>query len=164
MALDIIIICLLVLLGIFLLILEIFFLPGITVAGIGALLFWAGAVYYAFSQLGATAGFWTLGLSVVAGSAGIYWFIRSKSIDRMALKTDIDSVVPTSIDDRVAAGDRGITISRLNPMGTVLINETEMEAKTWDEFIDENTPVIVEKVNKTNIVVRKLTKAEKDNN
>ena len=49
---DILIIILLVLIGVVLIILEIFFLPGITVAGFSSLIFFGGGIYYAFVILG----------------------------------------------------------------------------------------------------------------
>ncbi|MCP9611153.1 NfeD family protein [Coprobacter tertius] len=155
---DIFIITLLILTAIFLVVLEVFFLPGITIAGIGSLLFFGGAIYYAFSNMGETAGYVTIIVSIVGCITGLIWFMRSKSLDRMALKTDIDSKVPTEIDDTVHVGDEGIALSRLNPMGTVLIGEKRIEGKTRDEFIDEGTPIIVERVEHTNVIVRKKIK------
>ena len=90
---DILIIILLVLIGVVLIILEIFFLPGITVAGFSSLIFFGGGIYYAFVNLGTTAGYVTIAASVVACVVGIIWFMRSKSLDRISLKTDIDSVI-----------------------------------------------------------------------
>lgn len=48
---DIFIIALLIFIGLVMVILEVFFLPGITIAGISAVLFFVGAVFYAFMQL-----------------------------------------------------------------------------------------------------------------
>ena len=59
-AIDIIIICILLLLAVALVILELFFLPGLSVAGLAAVLFYGGALYYAFAHLGITAGIATL--------------------------------------------------------------------------------------------------------
>lgn len=51
MGMDIFIIALLIFIGLVMVILEVFFLPGITIAGISAVLFFVGAVFYAFMQL-----------------------------------------------------------------------------------------------------------------
>lgn len=155
MGMDIFIIVLLILIGLFMVILEIFFLPGITIAGISAVLFFIGAVFYAFMQLGEMAGYITIAVSVVATIVGIIVFMRSRSLDRMALKTSIDSVAPTLVSDQIKAGDEGVTLSRLNPMGSVLVNGITVEARTREEFIDEETPVIIEKADRTTVIVRK---------
>ena len=152
---DILIIILLVLIGVVLIILEIFFLPGITVAGFSSLIFFGGGIYYAFVNLGTTAGYVTIAASVVACVVGIIWFMRSKSLDRISLKTDIDSVIPTQVNDSIKVGDEGIALSRLNPMGTVLIGTVQVEGKTREDFIDEGSYVIVERVERTSVIVRK---------
>ena len=152
---DILIIILLVLIGVVLIILEIFFLPGITVAGFSSLIFFGGGIYYAFVNLGTTAGYVTIVASVVACVVGIIWFMRSKCLDRISLKTDIDSVIPTQVNDSIKVGDEGIALSRLNPMGTVLIGTVQVEGKTREDFIDEGSSVIVERVERTSVIVRK---------
>ena len=152
---DILIIILLVLIGVVLIILEIFFLPGITVAGFSSLIFFGGGIYYAFVNLGTTAGYVTIVASVVACVVGIIWFMRSKSLDRISLKTDIDSVIPTQVNDSIKVGDEGIALSRLNPMGTVLIGTVQVEGKTREDFIDVGSSVIVERVERTSVIVRK---------
>lgn len=151
---DILIIGTLLVVGIFLIILEIFFLPGITIAGIASILFLAGAIYYAFAELGSTEGIVVLTVSAIAVITAIIWFMRSKTLTKMSLHTEIDSVAPTLVDTRIKAGDTGITLSRLNPMGQILIGNEKIEAKSLDGFIDENQPVVVEKVENTNVIVR----------
>ena len=155
MGMDIFIIALLIFIGLVMVILEVFFLPGITIAGISAVLFFAGAVFYAFMQLGEFAGYITIAVSVIVTIVGIVIFIRSRSLDRMALKTTIDSVAPTLVSDQIKVGDEGVTLSRLNPMGSVLINDVTVEARTREDFIDEDTPVVVEKVDRTTVIVQK---------
>lgn len=151
---DILIIGTLLVVGIFLIILEIFFLPGITIAGIASILFLAGAIYYAFAELGSTEGFVVLAVSVMAVITAIIWFMRSKTLTKMSLHTEIDSVAPTLIDSHIKVGDTGVTLSRLNPMGQIIIGNEKIEAKSLDGFIDENQPVVVEKVENTNVIVR----------
>lgn len=151
---DIIIISILAALGLFLLILELFFLPGTTLAGICSLLFYGGAIYYGFVQFGTTGGYITILVSVLFSVAGIWWFMRSKQLDKVSLKTNIESVVSTSVNKDIQPGDEGRTLSRLNPMGTVILRGESVEAKALEDFIDEDTPVVVEQVNKTSVVVR----------
>ena len=155
MGIDIFIIAVLIFIGLVMAILEIFFLPGITIAGVSAVLFFVGAIFYAFTQLGEFAGYLTIAVSVLVTIGGIILFIRSRSLDRIALKTSIDSVAPTLISDQIKVGDEGITLSRLNPMGSVLINNISVEARTREDFIDEDVPVVVEKVDRTTIIVQK---------
>ncbi len=151
---DILIIGTLLVIGIFLIILEIFFLPGITIAGIASVLFLAGAVYYAFAELGVAECLMVLAVAIIASIVVIVWFMRSKTLNRMSLHTEIDSVAPTLVDARVKEGDTGVTLSRLNPMGQVLIGDEKIEAKSLDGFIDEGQPIHVVKVENTSVIVR----------
>ena len=40
-------------------------------------------------------------------------------------------------------------------MGSVLINNITVEARTREDFIDEDTQVVVEKVDRTTVIVQK---------
>ena len=63
---DILIIIGLIIAGIILFLIELFVIPGISLAGIGAFFCLIYANYFAFSNLGNTAGFITLAASAVA--------------------------------------------------------------------------------------------------
>ena len=63
MVLDIFIISMLSVLGIILLIAEVFIIPGFGIAGISGALFFGGSVWYAYEQIGTTAGNITLLIS-----------------------------------------------------------------------------------------------------
>lgn len=65
---------------------ELFVIPGISLAGISALACILYANYYAFANLGMAGGFITLGISAVACIGSLIWFMRSKMLDKLALK------------------------------------------------------------------------------
>ena len=154
---DIFVLTLLLVVGILLLIMEIFLLPGISVAGIAGVIFIGGAVAYAYAAMGVFAGNLTLALSVVGLIAGIWLFIRSKMLEKMSLTTDIDFKIEPLKDIEINEGDEAITISRLAPMGKVKIKGYTIEAKSLNnDFIDEGEKVEVVKVQSTNVIVRKV--------
>jgi membrane-bound ClpP family serine protease len=72
--------------------------------------------------------------------------MRSKTLDRLALKKNIDSTVDKSNAEGVAVGDRGIAITRLAQIGTAEIKGSQMEVKSEDGFIDEKTPIVVTRI------------------
>ena len=156
MVFETFIIALLMVIAIALLLLEIFMLPGITVAGIGGLLFAAGGLIYAYS-VSTCVGHVTLGASLVAFAAAFAWLMRSKSFSRVALNTDIDSRLTSSRELGIVPGDEGVTLSRLAPIGKALIKGQTVEAKALDELIDEGTPVVVMQVEGYNVVVQRKT-------
>lgn len=153
MILDSIIILVLIAIAIFLLILELFFIPGLSVAAFFSLLFYGGAIYYAFAHLGTVAGIFTIAAIIILSTFVIWYFMRSRTLDRMSLHTNIDATAPTQIDSKLCVGDIGITLSRLNPMGRVLIGNITAEARSID-FIEEGTNVEIIKIERTTIIVQ----------
>ena len=148
---EITIIVFLMLVAIVLILLEIFLLPGITIAGVGGFLFAASGVIYAYT-VGETAGHITLFLSL---TASFVWLLRARSFNKVALKTDVDSKLTSSRDLGIEPGDEGITLSRLAPIGKARIKGITVEAKSMDELIDENTPVEVLRVDGYNVLVKR---------
>lgn len=151
---DILIIAVLILVGLLLVIIELFLLPGVTIAGISALLFFGGAVYYAFG-ISSAAGIISAMISVVVCIVGVLAFMRSRVMNKISLDASINSVVPTSVPQDIAPGDKGVTLSRLNPMGRVMVNGHELEGRAREAFLDENTAIEVERVENTVVIVKK---------
>ena len=154
MIFETLIIAFLMVVAIVLILLEIFMLPGITVAGVGGFIFAAGGLIYAYS-VDTLAGNMTLAVSLLVFAATSVWLLRSKSFSRVALKTDVDSRLVSSRDLGIIPGDEGLTLSRLAPIGKARINGIMVEAKSMDELIDENTPVEVVRVDSNNIIVKR---------
>ena len=71
----------LILLGIVFLIVEIFLIPGISLAGIASVLCFIAGISMAYLQLGAATGTWILGISAVVTGIVLYWFFRSKTLE-----------------------------------------------------------------------------------
>ena len=156
MTFDIIIVTLVIILGIVFLLAEIFLLPGLTVSGIAGFIFLVGGIVYAYMYMGTVPGNIALVTSVFLILGSILYFIKSKSLRRISLTTNIDSKVDTSDLLKINVGDVGTTQSRLNPIGKVYINDLTVEAKSMDgEMIDEETEVRVVKVDWSNIIVAK---------
>ncbi len=156
MILDIIIILVLALVGIGLLILEIFFIPGIGIAGIGGIAMLAGAVWFAYEQIGTITGNVTLITSLIVLILSIYWFIKGKMINNLSLHKDIDSTAPNNIKSDIKIGQEGITISQIKPMGQILIDGNVIEAKSENGFIEVNKKVEVEKIYSTYVIISEI--------
>lgn len=146
----------LLVLAIFFLIVEIFLIPGISIAGLGSLLCFIAGIAMAYIKLGTVAGTWTLGTTLVVTSAVTYWFYRSKTLDRMALNTQIDSKTEPFQGLDVQVGDTGITVSRLAPIGRILINGKTIEGRSENEMIEPDAQIVVVEVGSYNVLVRRL--------
>ena len=56
----------------------------------------------------------------------------------------------------IAEGDTGVAVSRLNPIGKVLVNDILAEGKSFDgEFIEEDSAIVVIKVDSYNVLVKR---------
>ncbi len=157
---DISIVLVLLLIGVVFFLIELFFLPGISIAGIAGFVFIAGAIFYAYSFISPSAGHITLAGSLVLIGVSVWLFMRSKMLDRMSLKTDIDGKIEPLKDLEIQVGDKGKASSRLAPMGQVKINGHIVEAKTNDDFIDQGEEIVVLEVFKTNILVERYNTSE----
>lgn len=153
MVLDIVIIVFLMVVAILLILAEVFLLPGITLAGVGGFIFAIGGVVFAYT-VGLWVGHLTLAISLVAFCVTFAWLLRSRSFSKLELKTDIDSKLTSSRDLGIQPGDEGITLSRLAPIGKARIKDVTVEAKALDELIDENTPIVVTRIDSYNVTVR----------
>ncbi|MDD3788372.1 MAG: NfeD family protein [Petrimonas sp.] len=155
MSFDLIIVSVVILLGIIFLLLEIFLLPGVGIAGIAGLLFVLGGIVYAYLYIGPTAGNILLVATALLIGGGFVALLKSKSLEKIGLKAEIKDSVDNSDLQKIAVGDTGSAVSRLNPMGKVMVNGIMFEAKSLDgEMIDEDSEIEVVKINTSNIIVK----------
>ncbi|RXQ96801.1 hypothetical protein EO244_03985 [Ancylomarina salipaludis] len=153
---TIFIIILLIVFGVVLLLLEFFVLPGITIAGIGAIVMMLGGIYLSYHHYGSTIGHLTVLGAVVFSLLTLWLALKSGTWNKIMLKTEIDSTVEKLDDNLVQVGDKGICLSRLAPMGQVRINNHIVEAKSTGSYVDEKTPVEVIKIVDKIIVVKPI--------
>lgn len=143
---DILIIIVLIVIAIILLLVELFLIPGISIAGIlasGCILY---ANYYAFTYIGNLGGFITLAVSILTGIGSLVLFMHSKTLDKLALKKNIDSKIDRSAEAEVKVGDTGIASTRLALIGYAEINGQTVEVKSAGDFIDQKSPIHVVRI------------------
>ena len=149
----------LILLGIILFLIEFLLVPGITIAGIGGGILMVGGVIMAYHFHGTAAGNYTLIGTAVVSFITVYFVLKSKTWNRIMLKTTIDGKVNVVEKEmpNVKVGDIGETVTRMNPMGKVLVNGEYFEGKSEDSFIDQHTQIEVTKVLSNKIIVKLKT-------
>jgi membrane-bound ClpP family serine protease len=147
-------VALLLVFGVALVVAEIFLIPGMGFAGIFGFLSLAASVTMAYVYISPLAGHITLCAAIVIAAICIVVFLRGKTLEKMALKTDIAGKVDLLSGLDVKVGDVVNTCSRLAPMGKVRIGSTEEEAKSMDEFIDPEKPVSIEKIEGNIVLVK----------
>jgi len=150
-------IILLVLLGIVLLLLEFLVVPGVTVAGIGGMVALIVAVVLSYSTHGASVGNYVVLGTLFTMMLVLYIAFKTGTWKKVMLNNSVISRVEYGLsEDIVKVGDTGETITRLNPIGKVMINEQVYEGKSVGGFINEHTKVEVIKVQRNNIIVKQL--------
>jgi membrane-bound ClpP family serine protease len=93
--------------------------------------------------------------AVILMGVSIWIFLKLKILEKMSLKTEIDGKNDPLAGFVLNEGDEGVTVSRLAPMGKVRINGQVAEAKSADDFIDEDTEIVIVKVLRTNLLVKR---------
>lgn len=80
----------------------------------------------------------------------------SKTLDKIALKKNITSKVDRSAEEKVKVGDIGVTTTRLALIGYAEINGDIVEVKSSDGFLNEKTPIIVDRIADGVLLVERL--------
>lgn len=153
---ELLVVGLLVLVSVVFLLMEIFLLPGFSVCGVVSVVFGGVAVWYAFSKVSVTAGLVTTIIWLVVFGIGIWIFVKSKALDKMSLDTELKETSNLYDVDKVEMGMKGVTSSRLAPMGKVVVNGKEYEAKSMDGFVDQKCDVEVVSIEDNKLIVKVL--------
>lgn len=146
----------LVISALLLLLVELFVIPGSSLAAILSAICLTWAVAYAFINISALAGIITLIIALILGSCVLITFMRSKTLDKVALTEEVSSTVDRLVAAQVQVGDKGYAVTRLALIGNAEINGHVVEVRSADGFLNEKTPVVVTCVTDNEIIVQKI--------
>lgn len=158
---------LLAFLGIVLIIVEIFLIPGFGIAGILGIGALGASIYYAFPDPSSALN----ALAITAVLLVVAAILLLRSVDRLArwkhivLKTDLGGAeyTPVKGEERMLlVGKQGVATTPLRPAGIIEIDGEPYDAVSEGSFIPQGVPVRVVKVESTRIVVRP-SKEQTDN-
>ena len=153
---EIAIIISLIIAGLLLFAVEVFLIPGISLAGIASGISLIYAVYYAFVNLGIQGGVFTLIASAVGIALVTWWFMRSKTVDKLSLKKTLD-YKPNPLEGLdLKVGDRGVTATRLTLIGNADFGGHLIEVQSADGFIDEKTEVVIVRIKDNQVYVKSV--------
>ena len=142
----------LILVGLLLVFAEILIIPGVGIAGVLGLLAMGGSCAYAFIEMGNLTGVIVTSINAVLLVALTIWVLRAQTWKRLSLETNIDAkaVVP---EVEVTVGDKGKSVTRLAPMGTVRFGDKSLEATSMEGLIDPGVEVQVVAIEDSKIYV-----------
>lgn len=153
MSLTLIII--LIIAGLLFLLLEVLVIPGTTVVGIAGFALIVFSVWESYHVFGSPTGHFVLSGTIFFTILTIYLALKSKTWNRIMLKTEISGKVNEIDSTKVQAGDSGISVSRLTPGGKALINDEYYEVHTNGEFIDQESEIVVTHLADNKIFVKR---------
>lgn len=136
---------------------EVLFVPGGILGIFGGLLL-IYAIYLPYSE-GYTIGAHinTIAIFLILTGA-LFTIIKQKSWKRVELKASIDSKVRDDYRYKAFVGEKGLTMSRMTPLGNVKFTNEVMEAKSDVGFLDPHTEVEIISIERNEIIVKPLNK------
>jgi membrane-bound ClpP family serine protease len=147
-------IILIICLGFVLFLLEFLIIPGITVAGIAAFILIAGGVICGYIFHGNAIGNLILLITGVSMLALIIVLLKLKTWKHVGLNSTIDSTVGSITDDGLKAGDEGVTVSKLSPIGKAMINGKLFEVRSDGTYVDPNCEIVIIRIEGNKIYIK----------
>ena len=138
--------------GLILLAIELFLVPGFSVPGIAGITMIGYGIFKAGQMYGSSGVLITVLISAAVSVILIRGAVKSRTIKSISL--DYSQKGTSAIDDySFLLGKRGKALSDLRPSGTALIEGKRCDVVTDGEYIDENSDIIVNKIEGTRIIV-----------
>jgi len=139
--------------GLLLILVEVFLIPGTTFVGLFGFFLSMGAIALTYKHYGQQTGMIALisffifsGLVLYAGFRGGLW-------KRFSLKSSIQSRFNEGLTSSLAVGEGGIALSTLRPFGKAQFKDEQFEVKTLGQYIDPGTPVKIISIESNQIIV-----------
>lgn len=151
------IILFLVVLGLFFLVAELVFLPGVTFGLVLSILSYGAAIYMGFARLGLVGGFFVVAIVAALSIIATIISLRAKTWQRFALKDKVEGKSMEQLPvQELNVGDKGRCLSRLSPMGKVEIAGKVYEAKSIDVYIDQRSQIEVVGFENFTVIVKRV--------
>lgn len=147
----------LIIIGLALLFAEILLIPGVGLAGILGVISMGGSCYFAFADYGMTTGLVVLAIILLILILMMVWVLRAKTWKRMSLDTNIDSKA-VALEIPVSVGDKGVTMTRIAPMGNARFGDKSVEVTSFEGIINSGVEVEVVSVDGMKVVVKSTVK------
>jgi membrane-bound ClpP family serine protease len=142
-------------LGIVLIFLEIFVIPGTTIFGIGGVLLSAAAIFFSYKSLGLNAGNITVVLGFTFFMILFYFGRKLMEKNKMSLQEELTSKV-NMLEADVKVGDIGSCFSDLKPNGKAIFNDEKIEVFSTGEYITASTQIQIVQIENSKIIVKPL--------
>ncbi len=152
----------LILIGLALIVVEVYLIPGMNIAGILGVVLVLFGLGYAFTASGLIAGLAVLFGTLVAGGVLFLVLWRSGAWRQFVLATSLKSEPEARPGEHRARylGREGIAVTPLRPVGIVEIDGERIEAVTEGQYIAAGSRVRVVAMDRRRYFVRLATRSE----
>ena len=144
--------------GIILIVVEIVFVPGTTIVGVGGLVCMGYGIYVTFQTFGNTAGTITLIITGTFCISALIYSLKTRSWERFSLKKTMNSKFNEEFKQDLSVGDKGESISSLKPIGKALFNDQEVEVRSMGGYVREKNHIRIIKIEQSKIFVEPIIK------
>ncbi len=149
-------IILLMAVGVLLLLVEIFLASGAGVAGIIGIISLGGSCFYAFKELGASAGTLVTVINTLLLVVMVISHIRIKTWKKLVSSAG-DRKSGIFMEPAIAVGDQGRTVTALAPSGTAVIGNAAYSVTSLEGSIESGTEVQIVLIEDGRIYVSPVT-------
>ena len=146
----------LIVLGLALIFLEIFLIPGTTVFGVAGGVALITGIILVYTYFGSTYGHIALGASSVSVLLAIVAGFKLIQSNTLAMKAQIDSKVNNEDLPGILKGEQGTTITDLRPNGKAQFGNQKVDVYSTGDFIDRNTTIEVVRIQDQKIFVKPI--------
>lgn len=149
-------IIILMLLGMFLLFYEVYFIPGTSIVGVIGGILCIFSIVFIFQKFGNISGYISLFLTVLAVFILILVGARNKVWQRISNRNIISSKTNMVEQDEIKPGQQGYAVTNIRPIGTGKFNDLNYIVQSNGENIQKGSRIEVIKVNVTKIIVKPI--------
>lgn len=142
--------------GLVLLVIEIFFVPGTTVVGLTGFGMMIVGIFFSFRYFGSATGWVTVGSTAAVSGILLYFAFRPGMWDKLALKSSSDGKVNEGEMNNFAAGQEGVAISALRPVGKADLGNRIAEVRTNGDYVESGTRIRVVRLLSNQIIVEPI--------
>lgn len=146
----------LIIFGLLLIVVEIMFVPGTTLVGVAGFVFLAIGVWLSFRYYGSEMGWTTLGGAAVVSGLLFYFAFKTNVWGKFALKSAMKGKVNEGELDQFKAGQEGVALSALRPVGKAELGARTVEVKTLGAYVDSGTRIRIIQVLSNQIIVEPI--------
>ncbi|MEZ4884521.1 MAG: hypothetical protein R3E32_07340 [Chitinophagales bacterium] len=144
-------------LGIFLLVIEVFLLPGTTVAGVIGTIIMIVGVSLSYANLGIAAGNLSLFISLIISILLFVIGYKTLNSKGVALDKELTGKMNTLDDDfDLVISDTGMAYGDVKPTGKAIFKHKIYNVRTNGEFIPDNAKIEIIGIHRNQITVKQV--------